>query len=308
VSAQQRHAELTGALAGLSRGERDVLLLVALAEFSHDEVAQALGISYGTVASRLSRARAKLRHSLASTPTCLERSDSMDEIAEVQRLLDPPRGLRQHTARAARHRLMLAAAAPARARGRRLLPAAAAASTAAAAAAVAVAAISPGHGSQPATLTAWTVNRAADHTVIVTLREFRDPQGLQRTLTAAGVPALVQSGPSPCPYPYQAIPGNASLIGEVVRDVREPGSLAVLTIRPDAIPAGTQLDIVFPYSGSDSTVKPARSGPPQSAPAVSPSPPTGNEAPVAHPVAIRLIAANQPRCLEPSPGPSASRW
>lgn len=67
VSAQQRHAELAGALAGLSQGERDVLLLVALAEFSHGEVAEALGISYGTVASRLSRARAKLRQSLAAT-------------------------------------------------------------------------------------------------------------------------------------------------------------------------------------------------------------------------------------------------
>ena len=67
VSAQQRRAELSQALAGLSRGERDVLLLVALAEFSHDEVAQALGISYGTVASRLSRARAKLRQSLSAT-------------------------------------------------------------------------------------------------------------------------------------------------------------------------------------------------------------------------------------------------
>jgi RNA polymerase sigma-70 factor, ECF subfamily len=72
VSAQQRHAELTRALAGLSRGERDVLLLIALAEFSHNEVAQALGISYGTVASRLSRARVKLRRSLATTPACPE--------------------------------------------------------------------------------------------------------------------------------------------------------------------------------------------------------------------------------------------
>jgi RNA polymerase sigma-70 factor, ECF subfamily len=67
VSAQQRHGELSSALAGLSRGERDVVLLVALAELSHDEVAQALGISYGTVASRLSRARARLRRSLAAT-------------------------------------------------------------------------------------------------------------------------------------------------------------------------------------------------------------------------------------------------
>ena len=72
VSAQQRHAELTRALAGLSRGERDVVLLVALADFSHDEVAQALGIPYGTVASRLSRARAKLRQRLAATPARLE--------------------------------------------------------------------------------------------------------------------------------------------------------------------------------------------------------------------------------------------
>jgi RNA polymerase sigma factor (sigma-70 family) len=66
VSAQQRRAELARALAGLSKGERDVLLLVALADFSHEEVAQALGISYGTVASRLSRARAKLRRCLAT--------------------------------------------------------------------------------------------------------------------------------------------------------------------------------------------------------------------------------------------------
>ncbi len=67
VSAQQQHAELAAALAGLSRGERDVLLLVALAELSNDEVAQALGIPYGTVASRVSRARTKLRQRLTTT-------------------------------------------------------------------------------------------------------------------------------------------------------------------------------------------------------------------------------------------------
>lgn len=68
VSAQQQRAELTEALARLSRGEREVLLLVALADLSHGEVALALGIPYGTVASRLSRARAKLRRSLTETP------------------------------------------------------------------------------------------------------------------------------------------------------------------------------------------------------------------------------------------------
>lgn len=52
---------LARALAALNRGERDVLLLSAFAELSHEEIGQALGISPGTVGSRLSRARAKLR-------------------------------------------------------------------------------------------------------------------------------------------------------------------------------------------------------------------------------------------------------
>jgi RNA polymerase sigma-70 factor, ECF subfamily len=60
VSAQGLRGELARAIAALPRGQRDVLL-VALAELSHDEVAAALGISYGTVGSRLNRARTTLR-------------------------------------------------------------------------------------------------------------------------------------------------------------------------------------------------------------------------------------------------------
>jgi hypothetical protein len=231
----------------------------------------------------------------------------MDDITEVQQLLDPPPGLRPHTAQAARHRLMRAAAAPARRRRRWLLPLAAAVS-AAAATAVAVATVGmngSGHRSQPATLTAWTVHRAADDTVTVTLREFRDPAGLQQSLAAAGIPAVVQSSPSQCPYPYQAIPGNASVIGQVVtRNTRSPGSEAVFTIHPGAIPAGARLDIVFPSSGSDRITKPTPAAPPQAAPTASPSPPTGTGERVAHPVAIRLIPAGQPRCAKPTPEPS----
>ncbi|MFF0307323.1 RNA polymerase sigma factor [Streptosporangium sp. NPDC004379] len=55
---------LSGALTGLSKGERDVVLLVAYGGLTYDEVAQALGVAYGTVASRLSRARNKLHTSL----------------------------------------------------------------------------------------------------------------------------------------------------------------------------------------------------------------------------------------------------
>jgi RNA polymerase sigma factor (sigma-70 family) len=64
VSAQRARHQLAIGLAALSPGDRDVLLLVGLAELSYDEVAAALGIPYGTVCSRLSRARRKLRATL----------------------------------------------------------------------------------------------------------------------------------------------------------------------------------------------------------------------------------------------------
>ncbi|MEU7864055.1 RNA polymerase sigma factor [Nonomuraea sp. NPDC049141] len=61
VSAQLLQPQLAKALMKLTRGERDVLLLMALGQLSHEEIAQSLRISYGTVGSRLSRARKKLR-------------------------------------------------------------------------------------------------------------------------------------------------------------------------------------------------------------------------------------------------------
>ena len=64
VSAEGLRGELAGVIAALPPGQRDVLLLVALADLSHDEVAAALGISYGTVGSRLNRARSTLRKAL----------------------------------------------------------------------------------------------------------------------------------------------------------------------------------------------------------------------------------------------------
>ncbi|MBC6466884.1 RNA polymerase sigma factor [Actinomadura alba] len=75
VSAQGLRPEIAAAVAALSRGERDVLLLVALAGFSHDEISAALGIPYGTVGSRLNRARRKLRDALGGTNPMLDRED-----------------------------------------------------------------------------------------------------------------------------------------------------------------------------------------------------------------------------------------
>ena len=65
VAARRLLPQLLAALAALSQGERDVVLLVAVSQLSHEEVAQALGISAGTVGSRLSRARKRLRAAIS---------------------------------------------------------------------------------------------------------------------------------------------------------------------------------------------------------------------------------------------------
>jgi RNA polymerase sigma factor (sigma-70 family) len=55
---------IAGALAALNRDQREVLLMHAWADLSHEEIAAALGIAPGTARSRLSRARAALRAQL----------------------------------------------------------------------------------------------------------------------------------------------------------------------------------------------------------------------------------------------------
>lgn len=64
VAAKRLLPRLAPALARLSKGERDVLLLVALGQLGYEEVAAALGISSGTVGSRLTRARKKLNSAI----------------------------------------------------------------------------------------------------------------------------------------------------------------------------------------------------------------------------------------------------
>jgi RNA polymerase sigma-70 factor, ECF subfamily len=66
---QQAHVELQEVLRELSRlppEQREVLVLAAVEEMRYEEIAEVLSIPIGTVMSRLSRARAKLRRSAAA--------------------------------------------------------------------------------------------------------------------------------------------------------------------------------------------------------------------------------------------------
>ena len=60
---------LARALAALPPEQRDVLLLVAWAELSYEEIARALGVPVGTVRSRLNRARRRVSETLAELET-----------------------------------------------------------------------------------------------------------------------------------------------------------------------------------------------------------------------------------------------
>ena len=60
--------ELVQHVGTLPADQREVLLLAAVEELKYDEIALALAIPLGTVMSRLSRARAKLREAFADAP------------------------------------------------------------------------------------------------------------------------------------------------------------------------------------------------------------------------------------------------
>jgi len=78
VAAERLGRELATTLAGLSQGDRDVLLLAAISELSHQEIALALDIPYGTVGSRLSRARRALREALNEIDPTHESREARD--------------------------------------------------------------------------------------------------------------------------------------------------------------------------------------------------------------------------------------
>jgi RNA polymerase sigma factor (sigma-70 family) len=64
ISAAGEYRRLAGVLAGLPAAYRDALLLIAWGQLTYEQAAVTLGVPVGTVRSRLSRARARLRAEL----------------------------------------------------------------------------------------------------------------------------------------------------------------------------------------------------------------------------------------------------
>lgn len=98
-------------------------------------------------------------------------------------------------------------------------------------------------------LAAWTVTQQPGGVIHVTLRELRDPAGLQATLRADGVPASVSFGngqQTACrPYPGGGFltSGNPTLINSVFPPYSGPGT--AVSIRPSALPSGTGVLLAF---------------------------------------------------------------
>jgi RNA polymerase sigma-70 factor (ECF subfamily) len=64
LSADAARRAVAAALAALDSDQRDVVLLIAWAGLTYDQVAEALGVPEGTVRSRMNRARTRLRAAL----------------------------------------------------------------------------------------------------------------------------------------------------------------------------------------------------------------------------------------------------
>jgi RNA polymerase sigma-70 factor (ECF subfamily) len=80
ADARRLRPQLAALLAALPREEADPLLLFAWAELRYEEIAEALELPLGTVKSRLSRARTRVREQLRPAP----RGEGQTPIANLE--------------------------------------------------------------------------------------------------------------------------------------------------------------------------------------------------------------------------------
>ncbi|WP_171046579.1 RNA polymerase sigma factor [Pseudarthrobacter sp. NamE5] len=79
IDVERQVKDLLDRTAGLSPGERDVLLLCVMNGYSYEDTAAALDVPIGTVRSRVNRAKKKLR---SAAPQLVGRNDESQTILE----------------------------------------------------------------------------------------------------------------------------------------------------------------------------------------------------------------------------------
>jgi RNA polymerase sigma factor (sigma-70 family) len=84
VTARAASRQLAAALARLPAGHRDALLLVAWGDLTYEQTAAALGVPVGTVRSRVSRARDRLRQALAGADPSAPGSPATSRNGDAQ--------------------------------------------------------------------------------------------------------------------------------------------------------------------------------------------------------------------------------
>ena len=97
-----------------------------------------------------------------------------------------------------------------------------------------------GNGTTPVELAAWTVSVRPGGRVSVTIRDLRNPAGLQRQLRADGVPATVRFTsqiPRPCRDHPEPARHPFRLLDRIFPQNSQAGGQTVFTINPAAIPA-----------------------------------------------------------------------
>jgi hypothetical protein len=125
---------------------------------------------------------------------------------------------------------------------------------------------------------AWTVREDSDGTVTITLRQYANPAGLQRTLRADGVNAIVRAMPSQMVTPKLPLVKVTScsyattndapprvqraVVTIVQQDRQEPGGwgmrIATFIIHPHAMPPGSALFLPYAINTLATTIKGSR--------------------------------------------------
>ena len=179
--------------------QRQVVALRLLLDLDTRHTADALGITPNTVMAHMAHALAALRHDLIPERQAGEPIMNDEELAAAVK--ESVRGAHMNipAEQIVHHSRAI--------RARRRIPALAGALTAAAAATAAAALVlTSGPGAVPGqqataghirtvVTAAWTVREDADGTVTVYLRQYANPAGLQQTLQADGINAIVRPLP-----------------------------------------------------------------------------------------------------------------